>query len=865
MPAFGWGARVVAISLRRMAWEWSKLAAYAQRYCMIVSFMIKTHVIYDRQIFLEQRARDAQRAASYNDWRGLYAIVRSLGGIASSSTPRPVKQKDGSLTSSEDARQLRWQEHFRDVFGGQATSMETLRAIPIEHPVKCEWVMTTDDTVAAWKQLGRNKEAGRDGLPSELLLVLAQATAVPATILYNETIERERWPTRWTGGRMQEIFKNKGCRDICDDYRGIVLEDHLAKGLKQHLSHAVGPAYNAAMPDCQHGAVGGRSTDFATHLVREVIAYAAASRLCLFVLFIDLVKAFDRVIREITLGWPAEATDPRAYLQSLGLSDDQAAWIATFVSQHGCLFEQWGVDPKVVRLLKNMHVQSWFSCGDVDEAIATRVGGRQGCKYGSPIFNSTFSVAIILVHDALVDADVVLQLAYDGAAVWTPTPPCSESPKTDVLDAAFVDDTVLFLLSKSASGLDDAIQILLTLLLRIYHLMNLEINWSPGKTEAILVYRGRGAVERLRARRPAAFATPRISVPGSNSILHIVSVYKHLGGEITAAGSLVPLAHGRRKRALAAYSPLAMKIFGSLQLKLDLKQWMFTTLVMSRLVFNLHVVVPSRRFLIILNDVYLRGHRRMHDACRIDKECESDLAFRVRTLTPSIDCILCRARLRYLGRIARSHPPSLVTLLRQRVNGRRPAWVELVVSDMTRMRQTVARCASLPPPDSDPDAWMQRSATDPRSWAQDVSVLYFTDSVCDREAVPGISSHARPFACSECSVAFSSEKQLALHLSRHHGIRCQQRLYAAVHSDGTATCPVCGTTFSGRIALLKHLCDKRRDLCWNTIVATPKKFCRLTERQLMELDESDRLHRKTARSMGHSHPVSSGVLRKRDA
>ena len=74
---------------------------------MIVSFMIKTHVIYDRQVFLEQRARDAQRAASYNDWRGLYAIVGSLGGIASSSTPRPVKQKDGSLTSSEDARQLR--------------------------------------------------------------------------------------------------------------------------------------------------------------------------------------------------------------------------------------------------------------------------------------------------------------------------------------------------------------------------------------------------------------------------------------------------------------------------------------------------------------------------------------------------------------------------------------------------------------------------------------------------------------------------------------------------------------------------------------------------------------------------------------
>ena len=99
MPALGWGARVAALSLslslRRLSWDWARLAAAAQRCCMIISFLIKTHVLYDRQIFLEQRARDAQRAASVNDWRGLYAIVRSLGGIASSSTPRPVNRKTG--------------------------------------------------------------------------------------------------------------------------------------------------------------------------------------------------------------------------------------------------------------------------------------------------------------------------------------------------------------------------------------------------------------------------------------------------------------------------------------------------------------------------------------------------------------------------------------------------------------------------------------------------------------------------------------------------------------------------------------------------------------------------------------------------
>ena len=120
----------------------------------------------------------------------------------------------------------------------------------------------------------------------------------------------------------------------------------------------------------------------------------------------------------------------------------------------------------------------------------------------------------------------------------------------------------------------------------------------------------------MNARRLVAGAKPVITVPVNGMQLQIVDLYKHLGGEITVSGSLMPLATSRRKRALAAYAPLAMKVLGSPHLSLDLKQWMFQTLVLSRLLFNLHVVVPSRRMITILNDVYLRGHRRMHDACR---------------------------------------------------------------------------------------------------------------------------------------------------------------------------------------------------------------------------------------------------------
>ena len=82
---------------------------------------------------------------------------------------------------------------------------------------------------------------------------------------------------------MQNVHKNKDPREDCDESRGIVLEDHAAKGLKQLFSIMVTPVYQQHIPEAQHGAVAGRGTDYAAHLVRCFIDYCAACGLPCFV------------------------------------------------------------------------------------------------------------------------------------------------------------------------------------------------------------------------------------------------------------------------------------------------------------------------------------------------------------------------------------------------------------------------------------------------------------------------------------------------------------------------------------------------------------------------------------------------------
>ena len=176
------------------------------------------------------------------------------------------------------------------------------------------------------------------------------------------------------------------------------------------LAWAAKEKYETAMPQSQYGAVNGRGTDFATHLVRSFLDYCSIASLSVFILFVDLVKAYDRIVREIVLGWSDDACDPWSYLLQLGLAEEQAAWLIDYLAKYGHLFQQWGVDDKVTAMIRALYSHSWFSYGTLDTAVTVRLGGRQGCNFGATIFNSCYSVALVMLMEVLVNAGVTMRL-----------------------------------------------------------------------------------------------------------------------------------------------------------------------------------------------------------------------------------------------------------------------------------------------------------------------------------------------------------------------------------------------------------------------------------------------------------------------
>ena len=98
------------------------------------------------------------------------------------------------------------------------------------------------------------------------------------------------------------------------------------------------------------------------------------------------------------------------------------------------------------------------------------------------------------------------------------------------------------------------------------------INWKPGKTEAIVILRGKKAkTEKLKLQQGSA-RTFRVDrkmrrlnwkAPRAPIGVNVVQEYKHLGCFIDASSRLIPEAHNRERSALNAFVPLAKNVLTS--------------------------------------------------------------------------------------------------------------------------------------------------------------------------------------------------------------------------------------------------------------------------------------------------------------
>ncbi|XP_048001394.1 uncharacterized protein LOC125238167 [Leguminivora glycinivorella] len=145
--------------------------------------------------------------------------VRLARGKSSDSELKSVKNSNGSLLNGEECILKRWQEYFESLFEREEANMLTSG---LNGNLSMDEI-SMDEIVKALKGMKSGKAAGYDKVSAEMLKAGQGIVASQLYRLFNLCFSTGRVPKDWCKAVIVPLYKGKGSRLDCKNYRGISL------------------------------------------------------------------------------------------------------------------------------------------------------------------------------------------------------------------------------------------------------------------------------------------------------------------------------------------------------------------------------------------------------------------------------------------------------------------------------------------------------------------------------------------------------------------------------------------------------------------------------------------------------------------
>ena len=192
--------------------------------------------------WFQKRAQELCTTADRNNTKKFYDLTKELDGPSSRGFA-PLSSKDGTtLLTEQDARMQGWKEHFSEA---QSTSeVDTILLENIEQsPVREELSVppSLKDVKDAISSLQNGKSPGEDALLAEIFKHGGCKLQEQLHLLILLIWKTETTPKQFRNAEIVTIFKNKGTKADCSNYRGVSLLSVAGKILTKILHSRIGP------------------------------------------------------------------------------------------------------------------------------------------------------------------------------------------------------------------------------------------------------------------------------------------------------------------------------------------------------------------------------------------------------------------------------------------------------------------------------------------------------------------------------------------------------------------------------------------------------------------------------------------------
>ena len=310
-----------------------------------------------------------------------------------------IKDNEGNMVCESGAVRERWNEYFESMLnvddGRRAQVSETGRE---REDVTGDFEISIDEVRTAVKKLKKGKSPGVDGISCEMLKCGA-AVVEWLTRVCNVSVQEGKVPSDWMKAVIVPLYKGKGDKGECKNYRGISLLSIPGKVYGRVVIDRVRSVTEGEIGEEQCGFRRGRGCVDQVFVIKQLSEKFVSKNREMYAAFMDLEKAYDRIDRD-------------------------AMWR---------VLSGYGVNGKLLRAVQCVYDKSEACvrvCREESEWFEVKVGLRQGCVMSPWLFNVYMDGVMREVRENAGDVGVRL-VESSGRREW----------KVEWL--MFADDTVL--------------------------------------------------------------------------------------------------------------------------------------------------------------------------------------------------------------------------------------------------------------------------------------------------------------------------------------------------------------------------------------------------------------------------------------
>ena len=548
------------------------------------------------------KSNELQLLFDKNDMRGFFSATKSVFGPSCHGLA-PLRSRDGTrlLKSNEDIL-ARWKEHFEELLNRNPVIdgdvLEQLPRLPADETLMI--VPTLEEVEKAIFSMKNNKAAGPDNIPAEIFKSGGPILHSQIHQLIVKIWNTEEIPNDFKDGIITTIYKKKGDRSNCGNYRGITLLSIAGKILTRILNTRLTPLAESILPETQCGFRPARGTSDMIFTARQLQEKCREQRQPLYMGFIDLTKAFDSVNRDLL--WK-------------------------ILSRYGC-------PQKFINILRLLHDDmsvTVLANGSSTESFKVKSGVKQGCVAAPTLFSIFIAAVLQLIQDQLPPGISITYRTDGGIFNLNRLKARTKVSITSIIEIQYADDNAICALT------ENDLQMIMNAFANAYSRLGLSINvrktqilYQPPPHEVIRV-------------------APVIQIDGEN--LENVERFAYLGSHLSSNANIDDEIQYRLRCANSAFGKLRKRVFDDRDLRTNIKIRVYQAIVLPTLLYGSETWTTYRRNIKGLEQFHQRSLRNILRISWEDRR--TNISVLEEANSTSIEAILIKNQLRWAGHVVR--------------------------------------------------------------------------------------------------------------------------------------------------------------------------------------------------------------------